>query len=147
MITRKIAPALAAGCTIVCKPATQTPLTTIRLIELAHEAGIPEDAVQYVIMPGKDAGELFTKHPEVDYANSYVSWYAEEAKRIYGRTIPANTPNKNIIVKKFPVGVVGAITPWNFPAAMITRKIAPALAAGCTIVCKPATQTPLTTIR
>ena len=63
MITRKIAPALAAGCTIVCKPATQTPLTTIRLIELAHEAGIPEDAVQYVIMPGKDAGELFTKHP------------------------------------------------------------------------------------
>ena len=83
---------------------------------------------------------------EVDYANSYVSWYAEEAKRIYGRTIPANTPNKNIIVKKFPVGVVGAITPWNFPAAMITRKIAPALAAGCTIVCKPATQTPLTTI-
>ncbi|MCQ9278722.1 NAD-dependent succinate-semialdehyde dehydrogenase [Staphylococcus borealis] len=84
---------------------------------------------------------------EVDYANLYVSWYAEEAKRIYGRTIPANTPNKNIIVKKFPVGVVGAITPWNFPAAMITRKIAPALAAGCTIVCKPATQTPLTTIR
>lgn len=84
---------------------------------------------------------------EVDYANSYVSWYAEEAKRIYGRTIPANTPNKNIIVKKFPVGVVGAITPWNFPAAMITRKIAPALAAGCTIVCKTATQTPLTTIR
>ncbi|MBF2756467.1 NAD-dependent succinate-semialdehyde dehydrogenase [Staphylococcus sp. GDY8P57P] len=84
---------------------------------------------------------------EVDYANSYVSWYAEEAKRIYGRTIPANTPNKNIIIKKFPVGVVGAITPWNFPAAMITRKIAPALAAGCTIVCKPATQTPLTTIR
>lgn len=84
---------------------------------------------------------------EVDYANSYVSWYAEEAKRIYGRTIPANTPDKNIIVKKFPVGVVGAITPWNFPAAMITRKIAPALAAGCTIVCKPATQTPLTTIR
>lgn len=84
---------------------------------------------------------------EVDYANSYVSWYAEEAKRIYGRTIPANTPNKNIIVKKFPVGVVGAITPWNFPAAMITRKIAPALAAGCTIVCKPETQTPLTTIR
>lgn len=83
----------------------------------------------------------------MDYANSYVSWYAEEAKRIYGRTIPANTPNKNIIVKKFPVGVVGAITPWNFPAAMITRKIAPALAAGCTIVCKPATQTPLTTIR
>ncbi|SUL94366.1 succinate-semialdehyde dehydrogenase [Staphylococcus caprae] len=84
---------------------------------------------------------------EVDYANSYIKWYAEEAKRIYGRTIPANSSSKKIIVQQFPVGVVGAITPWNFPAAMITRKMAPALAAGCTIVCKPATQTPLTTIR
>lgn len=84
---------------------------------------------------------------EVDYANSYIKWYAEEAKRIYGRTIPANSSSKKIIVQQFPVGVVGAITPWNFPAAMITRKMSPALAAGCTIVCKPATQTPLTTIR
>ncbi|PTF57977.1 NAD-dependent succinate-semialdehyde dehydrogenase [Staphylococcus chromogenes] len=82
---------------------------------------------------------------EVDYAVSYVDWYAEEAKRTYGRTIPANTPDKKIIIDKFPIGVVGAITPWNFPAAMITRKMAPALAAGCTIVCKPAVQTPLTT--
>lgn len=84
---------------------------------------------------------------EVDYAVGYVDWYAEEVKRIYGRTIPANSPDKKILVDKFPVGVVGAITPWNFPAAMITRKMAPALAAGCTIVCKPATQTPMTTIR
>ncbi|HLR18890.1 MAG TPA: NAD-dependent succinate-semialdehyde dehydrogenase [Staphylococcus sp.] len=84
---------------------------------------------------------------EVAYANSYVKWYAEEAKRIYGRTIPANTPSKKIVVDKFPVGVVGAITPWNFPAAMITRKMAPALAAGCTIICKPAVKTPLTTIK
>lgn len=84
---------------------------------------------------------------EVDYAVSYVDWYAEEAKRAYGRTIPANTPDKKIIIDKFPIGVVGAITPWNFPAAMITRKMAPALAAGCTIVCKPAVQTPLTTKR
>ncbi|OEL04511.1 NAD-dependent succinate-semialdehyde dehydrogenase [Staphylococcus succinus] len=84
---------------------------------------------------------------EVIYANSYVKWYAEEAKRVYGRTIPAHTPTKKLVVDKFPVGVVGAITPWNFPAAMITRKIAPALAAGCTIICKPAVKTPLTTIR
>lgn len=84
---------------------------------------------------------------EVDYAVSYVDWYAEEAKRTYGRTIPANTPDKKIIIDKIPIGVVGAITPWNFPAAMITRKMAPALAAGCTIVCKPAVQTPLTTKR
>lgn len=84
---------------------------------------------------------------EIDYARSYIDWYAEEAKRLYGSTIPSNTENKRIITKKFPVGVVGAITPWNFPAAMITRKIAPALAAGCTIICKPAVATPLTTIK
>ncbi|WP_323703281.1 NAD-dependent succinate-semialdehyde dehydrogenase [Mammaliicoccus sp. Dog046] len=84
---------------------------------------------------------------EVAYANSYIQWYEAEAKRVYGSTIPANNPNKKIITDKFPVGVVGAITPWNFPAAMIARKMAPALAAGCTIVCKPALETPLTTIR
>lgn len=84
---------------------------------------------------------------EIDYARSYIDWYAEEAKRLYGRTIPSNTENKRIITQKSPVGVVGAITPWNFPAAMITRKIAPALAAGCTIICKPAVATPLTTIK
>src|SRR5690625_1580422 len=81
---------------------------------------------------------------EVDYANGIVSWYAEEAKRVYGETIPSSHPNKRIFVQKQPVGVVAAITPWNFPAAMITRKIAPALAAGCTVVLKPATQTPIT---
>ncbi|MEB6286833.1 NAD-dependent succinate-semialdehyde dehydrogenase [Mammaliicoccus sciuri] len=84
---------------------------------------------------------------EVAYANSYIQWYQEEAKRIYGKTIPANQKGKKIITDPFPVGVVGAITPWNFPAAMIARKMAPALAAGCTIVCKPALETPLTTIR
>ncbi|WP_332697341.1 NAD-dependent succinate-semialdehyde dehydrogenase [Halalkalibacter lacteus] len=83
---------------------------------------------------------------EVGYANSFISWYAEEGKRIYGETIPASFPNKRIIVQKQPVGVIAAITPWNFPAAMITRKIAPALAAGCTAVIKPAEQTPLTAI-
>lgn len=81
---------------------------------------------------------------EVDYANGFVAWYAEEAKRVYGETIPAPHPNKRIFVQKQPVGVVAAITPWNFPAAMITRKIAPALATGCTVVLKPATQTPIT---
>ncbi|MFC0559808.1 NAD-dependent succinate-semialdehyde dehydrogenase [Halalkalibacter alkalisediminis] len=83
---------------------------------------------------------------EVNYANSFISWYAEEGKRIYGETIPASFPNKRILVQKQPVGVVAAITPWNFPAAMITRKIAPALAAGCTAVIKPAEQTPLTAL-
>jgi len=84
---------------------------------------------------------------EITYANSFISWYAEEGKRIYGETIPASHPNKRILVHKQPVGVIAAITPWNFPAAMITRKVAPALAAGCTTVIKPASQTPLTAIR
>jgi len=84
---------------------------------------------------------------EVDYANGFISWYAEEGKRIYGDIIPASHTNKRIFVQKQPVGVVAAITPWNFPAAMITRKVGPALAAGCTVVIKPATQTPLTAFK
>ncbi|MFC2948097.1 NAD-dependent succinate-semialdehyde dehydrogenase [Virgibacillus sediminis] len=84
---------------------------------------------------------------EVDYATSYIDWYAEESKRLYGRTIPANTESKRIVVSRQPVGLVAAITPWNFPAAMMTRKAAPALAAGCTFIVKPAEDTPLTTIK
>ena len=84
---------------------------------------------------------------EVAYANSFISWYAEEGKRIYGETIPASHEEKRILVLKQPVGVIAAITPWNFPAAMITRKVAPALAAGCTAVVKPAEQTPLTALK
>jgi len=80
---------------------------------------------------------------EILYGASYVEWFAEEAKRIYGDVIPAPLADRRIIVLKQPVGVVGAITPWNFPNAMIARKMAPALAAGCTMVAKPAAQTPL----
>jgi succinate-semialdehyde dehydrogenase/glutarate-semialdehyde dehydrogenase len=83
---------------------------------------------------------------EILYAAAYVEWYAEEAKRIYGETIPAPSNDKRMLVIKQPVGVVGTITPWNFPAAMIMRKIAPALAVGCTVVSKPAEQTPLSAI-
>ena len=84
---------------------------------------------------------------EVDYAVSYIDWFAEEAKRIYGRTVPSNSPSKRITVTKQPIGLVAAITPWNFPAAMMTRKAAPALAAGCTFIVKPALETPLTTMK
>ncbi|MCC6879539.1 MAG: NAD-dependent succinate-semialdehyde dehydrogenase, partial [Rhodocyclaceae bacterium] len=83
---------------------------------------------------------------EVLYAASFVEWFAEEAKRVYGDTIPATQPDKRLIIVKQPIGVCAAITPWNFPAAMITRKVAPALAAGCTVVVKPAEQTPLTAL-
>ncbi len=80
---------------------------------------------------------------EVLHAAAYVEWYAEEAKRIYGETFPAPANDRRMLVIKQPVGVVGTITPWNFPASMVARKISPALAAGCTIVLKPAEQTPL----
>lgn len=84
---------------------------------------------------------------EVQYAASFLKWFAEEAKRIYGRIIPAHKEGKRMQVIKQPVGVVAAITPWNFPAAMITRKLAPALAAGCTFVVKPPKEAPLTAIK
>lgn len=83
---------------------------------------------------------------EIAYAASFIEWFAEEGKRAYGDVIPAHAADKRIIVVKQPIGVVGAITPWNFPAAMITRKIGPALAAGCTVVLKPASQTPLSAL-
>ena len=83
---------------------------------------------------------------EVVYAASYIAWFAEEATRMNGEVIPAPLPGRRMFALKEPVGVVAAITPWNFPAAMIARKIAPALAAGCTVVCKPAEDTPLTSL-
>jgi succinate-semialdehyde dehydrogenase/glutarate-semialdehyde dehydrogenase len=83
---------------------------------------------------------------ELKYAESFVEWYAEEAKRVYGETIPSQFPHKRILVARQPAGVVYAITPWNFPYAVVTRKIAPALAAGCTVILKPAEQTPLSAL-
>ncbi len=83
---------------------------------------------------------------EAAYGASFVEWFAEEAKRAYGRTIPTTTPTRRYITIKQPIGVCAAVTPWNFPMAMITRKAAPALAAGCTIVLKPPSQTPLTAL-
>ncbi|MBK8452096.1 MAG: NADP-dependent succinate-semialdehyde dehydrogenase [Thiofilum sp.] len=83
---------------------------------------------------------------EIAYAASFIEWFAEEAKRVYGETIPGHQADKRIVVIKQPIGVTAAITPWNFPSAMITRKAAPALAAGCTMVLKPASQTPFSAL-
>ncbi|KDE41191.1 MAG: NADP-dependent succinate-semialdehyde dehydrogenase [Nitrincola lacisaponensis] len=83
---------------------------------------------------------------EIAYAASFIEWFAEEGKRIYGETIPGHQPDKRILVLRQPIGVTAAITPWNFPSAMITRKAAPALAAGCTMVLKPAPQTPFSAL-
>ncbi len=94
------------------------------------------------LMTAEQGKPLAESRGEIAYAASFVEWFAEEAKRVYGDVIPGHQADKRILVLRQPVGVVAAITPWNFPAAMITRKVAPAIAAGCTVVCKPATQTP-----
>jgi succinate-semialdehyde dehydrogenase/glutarate-semialdehyde dehydrogenase len=95
-----------------------------------------------IIMTAEQGKPLAESRGEVAYAAAFIEWFAEEGKRTYGDVIPTFQPDKRIVVTKEPVGVVAAITPWNFPAAMITRKAGPALAAGCPIVIKPATQTP-----
>ncbi|HEX7793895.1 MAG TPA: aldehyde dehydrogenase family protein, partial [Vicinamibacterales bacterium] len=89
---------------------------------------------------------LVESRSEVAYGAAFLEWFGEEAKRTYGDTIPSHARDKRIIVIKQPVGVVGAITPWNFPIAMITRKVGPAIAAGCTVVAKPASQTPFSAL-
>ena len=98
------------------------------------------------IMTAEQGKPLVEARGEIGYAASYVEWFAEEAKRAYGEVIPSPFQDRALLVTKEPVGVCAAITPWNFPAAMITRKVAPALAAGCTIVLKPAEQTPLSAL-
>ncbi len=127
-----------------------------RKTDAHHRSGIIKEWFRLINENKDELAEIITKESgkplhealgEVAYANAYIEWYAEEAKRIYGRTVPANSPNKNIIIKKQPVGLVAGITPWNFPAAMLTRKVAPALAAGCSFIIKPAAETPLTTMK
>ena len=98
------------------------------------------------IMTAEQGKPLAEARGEVVYGASFVEWFAEEAKRVYGETIPTTDNNKRYLVIKQPIGVCAAITPWNFPIAMITRKVAPALAAGCPVIIKPAEQTPLSAL-
>ena len=98
------------------------------------------------IMTAEQGKPLAEARGEAVYGASFVEWFAEEAKRVYGETIPSTDPNKRFVVLKQPIGVCAAITPWNFPIAMITRKVAPALAAGCPVIIKPAEQTPLSAL-
>lgn len=107
---------------------------------MAHQ----EDLAQ--IMTAEQGKPLSESRGEIAYAASFLEWFAEEGKRVYGDTIPGHGRDKRIVVLKQPIGVCAAITPWNFPAAMITRKVGPALAAGCTVVVKPASQTPFTAL-
>src|SRR3954470_18414700 len=99
-----------------------------------------------LIMTSEQGKPLAESRGEVEYAASFIEYYAEEAKRVYGETIPSHRADARILVIRQPIGVIAAITPWNFPAAMITRKVAPAIAAGCAAVIKPAPETPLTAL-
>ena len=103
-----------------------------------------EDLAQ--LMTAEQGKPLAESRGEIAYGASFIEWFAEEGKRIYGDVIPTNAHGRRIIVVKEPIGVVGAVTPWNFPNAMITRKVGPALAAGCTVVVKPAQLTPLSAL-
>ena len=98
------------------------------------------------LMTMEQGKPLAESRGEIAYAASFIEWFAEEAKRVYGDVIDHPLPGKRIVVLKQPIGVVASITPWNFPAAMITRKCAPALAVGCPVVIKPASQTPLSAL-
>jgi succinate-semialdehyde dehydrogenase/glutarate-semialdehyde dehydrogenase len=103
-----------------------------------------EDLAQ--LMTAEQGKPITESRGEVAYAASFLEWFGEEAKRVYGDTIPGHQPDKRIVVVKEPIGVVACITPWNFPLAMITRKAGPAIASGCTVVLKPASQTPFSAL-
>ncbi len=141
MITRKAGPALAAGCTMVLKPASQTNILRNWFnLMMEHQDDL---ARLMTLEQGKPLAEA---KGEISYAASFIEWFEEEGKRIYVDTIPGHQADKRLIVIKQPIGVTAALTPWNFPAAMITRKAGPALAAGCTMVLKPASQSPFSAL-
>src|SRR5579872_3816326 len=107
-----------------------------------HELMMANQEDLAMLMTAEQGKPLAEAKGEIAYAAGFIEWFAEEGKRLYGDIIPGHQPDKRLLVIRQPIGVVAAITPWNFPAAMITRKAGPALAAGCTFVCKPALQTP-----
>ncbi|WP_295373708.1 NAD-dependent succinate-semialdehyde dehydrogenase [uncultured Pseudacidovorax sp.] len=135
--------------------AAQAAFATWRKVPARQRAAILKRWNDLVMAHQEDLGRLISREQgkplaegkgEVAYAASYIEWFAEQATRMNGEVIPAPVPGRRMFALREPVGVVAAITPWNFPAAMIARKIAPALAAGCTVVCKPAEDTPLTSL-
>jgi succinate-semialdehyde dehydrogenase/glutarate-semialdehyde dehydrogenase len=140
--TRAVEAAAVAFHPWAARPAKERSAILRRWFDLivAHRADLA------VILTSEQGKPLAEALGEIDYAAAYVEFYAEEAKRVAGEILPAHRADSRIIVLRQPIGVVAAITPWNFPAAMITRKIAPAMAAGCTVVVKPALETPLTAL-
>ena len=124
------------------RPAKERANILRRLFELVMEN--QEDLA--IILTAEQGKPIAEARGEIAYGASYIEWFAEEAKRVYGDVVPAPSGDKRVICIKQPVGVVACITPWNFPNAMLARKIAPALAAGCAVVCKPANETPLSAL-
>lgn len=148
-------PAMGAAETRRAIAAAETAWPAWRARTAKERAGILRRWFELITAAGDDLALMMTSEQgkplaeakgEVAYGASFVEWFAEEAKRVYGDTIPSPAGDKRLLVIKQPVGVCAAITPWNFPLAMITRKVSPALAAGCTVVVKPAEQTPLTAL-
>ena len=123
-----------------------SPMERARLLRKWYQLILDEKSSLAYIMSCEQGKPLAEASAEIAYAASYVLWFAEEAMRVQGEVLSSANPKQRLIVTRSPVGVCAAITPWNFPAAMITRKVAPALASGCTMLVKPAQQTPLTAL-
>ena len=148
-------PALGAAETVTAVEAAQRAFAPWRALGAPARAAILRRWYELMIQHREDLARLMTAEQgkplaeargEITYAASFVEWFAEEARRAYGDIIPGHMPDKRLLVMKEPVGVVAAVTPWNFPAAMITRKVGPALAAGCTVVLKPSELTPFSAL-
>ncbi|MFQ5545868.1 MAG: aldehyde dehydrogenase family protein, partial [Acidiferrobacterales bacterium] len=148
-------PALGAEETARAIAAADAAWPAWRAMTAKQRAGILRKWFDLIMENQEDLATLMTSEQgkpitescgEIAYAASFIEWFAEEGKRIYGDTMQHPLPGRRIVVLKQPIGVVATVTPWNFPAAMITRKCGPALAAGCTVVCKPASQTPYTAL-
>lgn len=122
--------------------AKRTARERAQVLRRLHELMLQHQDDLAMLMTAEQGKPLAEAKGEIAYSASFIEWFAEEAKRLYGDTIPGHAADKRIMVLRQPVGVVAAITPWNFPSAMLGRKLGPALAAGCTVICKPALQTP-----
>lgn len=144
--TEEVSEAVAAAYAVQPAWAAQTAQYRAEVLKAWHRLWIDNADDLAAILTAEQGKPLSEARAEVLYGASFLEWFAEEARRIYGDTIPAHLTDARILVLKEPVGVVGAITPWNFPNAMIARKVSPALAVGCALVAKPAAETPLSTL-
>jgi succinate-semialdehyde dehydrogenase/glutarate-semialdehyde dehydrogenase len=146
LTTQDVNDAVAASHTAQISWAAKTPQERSELLQKWADLIDVNKEDLAIIMTAEQGKPLGESRGEIGYANTFIRWFAEEGKRVYGDVIPATKAQLRYVVLKQPVGVCAAITPWNFPAAMITRKAAPALAAGCTMIIKPATETPFSAL-